>query len=290
MRFLLRSWKLGRAFGIPLFVHPSWLLAPALVVVPTFSAGLGVQFFFVLLVVSLFACVLLHELGHALMARRFGIRTRDITLYPIGGVARLERMSEVPHEELLIALAGPAVNFAIVLLLLPLVWLLVLLGGAHPGVPFDSAGFLGTMTQYLVSLGVTNLMLGLFNLLPVFPMDGGRVLRALLAMGFGLLRATEIAALIGLVLGVGLGIVAILFRQPILLAVTLFLVFAGQQELRALRRREIARRAAEVPEAPPSVPAQPSFGYTGLTFDQDRRLWVWWQDGRPVAAHWNYPE
>src|SRR5262245_34997323 len=108
-----RSWKLGTAFGIGLYVHWSFLLAPALVLMNNWAHGLEAAALAVGVVLAVFGCVLLHELGHALMARRFGIGTRDITLYPIGGVARLERMSDSPLEELAIAVAGPAVNVAI---------------------------------------------------------------------------------------------------------------------------------------------------------------------------------
>src|SRR6516225_3159279 len=111
---MLRSWKLGTAFGIGLYVHWSFLLLPAYVVFSTWGASAGQMIFLLGLLLAVFGCVLLHELGHALMARQFGIETEDITLYPIGGVARLRRMPRAPGAELLIALAGPAVNFAIV--------------------------------------------------------------------------------------------------------------------------------------------------------------------------------
>src|SRR3954470_3347793 len=140
------SWKLGRVAGIDLFLHPTFLL------VFLFTGGMPVLF-----VAALFGCVLLHELGHALMARRFGIQTEDITLYPIGGVARLRRMPRAPGAELLIALAGPAVNFAIV-------GFLTVLGM----VGFESL-VAGTFVENLFGELVTvNLILGLFNLLPAF--------------------------------------------------------------------------------------------------------------------------
>src|SRR5437868_11263817 len=111
---MLRSWKLGNAFGIGIYVHWTFLLLPALIFLQNLGpGGIDLALFAVGLVLAVFGCVVLHELGHALTARRFGIGTRDITLYPIGGVARLERMSEHPVEEIAIAIAGPAVNVAI---------------------------------------------------------------------------------------------------------------------------------------------------------------------------------
>src|SRR2546423_5421301 len=121
---MLRSWKLGSLFGIGIYVHSTFLLLPLLVISGFFGAeatGAGATLFLLALVGAVFGCVVLHELGHALMARRFGIRTVDITLYPIGGVARLERLPDKPSEELWTSLAGPAVNVAIAALLLPLV-------------------------------------------------------------------------------------------------------------------------------------------------------------------------
>ncbi len=152
------SWKLGRIAGIDVFLHPTFLL----ILIPGVAPGLSP-----LLIIALFGCVVLHELGHALMARRFGIETRDITLYPIGGVARLERMPRAPGAELMIALAGPAVNFAIVAGLMGLDFLGI------GGMDSDTS-----LSPFLSSLMLLNLVLGLFNLIPAFPMDGGRVLRA----------------------------------------------------------------------------------------------------------------
>lgn len=128
---MLSSWKIGRAFGIPLFVHWSFLFVPVLLAVMQPNVGVYRYLILLLLVAGVFCCVMMHELGHALMARRFGIRTLDITLYPIGGVARLEKLSNKPGEEMLIALAGPAVNVAIILLLVPLVFLVEAWASAH---------------------------------------------------------------------------------------------------------------------------------------------------------------
>jgi Zn-dependent protease len=204
------SWKLGRVAGIDLFLHPTFLL------VFLFTGNLPIIF-----VVALFACVLLHELGHALMARRFGIETVDITLYPIGGVARLQRMPRAPGAELLIALAGPAVNFAIVVILMGLGTLG--LGGAEAG------PWLGGFIEDLMFL---NLGLGLFNLVPAFPMDGGRVLRALLSGWMGRAQATSIAATIGRTLALVFGVYSLFHSPPLLLWVALaaFIYFAAGSE------------------------------------------------------------
>ncbi len=229
------SLKLGRFFGINLFLHWSFWLLP-LYVIWTHGHGpeagpLGLQLF---LLAILFGFVVLHEYGHALMARSFGIRTRNVTLYPIGGVARMERMSEKPWEEFWIAVAGPLVNFvlagglAFVMFLAPLVQ------------PSLLHGLAGVIVQSLFAM---NIVLFLFNLLPAFPMDGGRVLRALLAVPLGRLRATRVAVLIGVVMAVLMGIGGVwLMRSPWPILIAVFLIWAGHQELRML---EIQQQRAD---------------------------------------------
>lgn len=228
------SWKLGRVAGIDLFLHPTLLL------VFLFTGSLPVLF-----VMALFGCVLLHELGHALMARRFGIETEDITLYPIGGVARLRRMPRAPGAELLIALAGPAVNFAIVAAILGL----HALGLAQP-VPGSWSGW------FLQNLLLANLVLGLFNLIPAFPMDGGRVLRALLSGWLGRAQATTIATSIGQGLAMAFGIYSLLTFNLLQAALAAFVYFAaGSEEASVLgeeRRRATSRSTDEgIWTAPP---------------------------------------
>jgi Zn-dependent protease len=220
------SWKLGTVAGIDVYVHATFLLI-FLVFRRVFEGG-SLSPPNILLVVSVFGCVLLHELGHALMARRFGIETRDITLYPIGGVARLERMPRAPGAELLIALAGPAVNFAIAAALLPLLFL----GGSE----LSSATMLGLFLECLMSI---NLFLGLFNLVPAFPMDGGRVLRAMLSNWLGRLRATVIAARIGRALAVCFGVSAVFVTgNPMHIALAAFIYLAAQAEEAHVRSEE----------------------------------------------------
>jgi Zn-dependent protease len=181
------SWKLGRVAGIDLYIHATFLLV--FLLMPNVDGLPAFESF--LLICSVFGCVLLHELGHALMARQFGIGTVDITLYPIGGVARLRRLPRAPGAELLIALAGPAVNFGIAAIL----FCLINLAGATVGSSWSSDSF-------VTKLLLVNLGLGLFNLVPAFPMDGGRVLRAVLSTALGRAKATHIASTIGQVLAV----------------------------------------------------------------------------------------
>lgn len=220
MRWTLR---LGAYRGIDVSLHVTfllllvflglshWLVSRSLLSV---LAGLG---FFLLL----FLCVLLHEFGHALAAARYGIRTRDIVLYPIGGVARLERMPEDPRQELAVALAGPAVN---VMIAAALVLWLTLAGSLAPLAAMD-----WTRGPLLERLIVVNVFLVLFNLIPAFPMDGGRVLRALLAMRLEYTRATQIAAGVGQALALVFGLVG-LFWNPFLLFIAFFVWIGAAQE------------------------------------------------------------
>ncbi|NTU62822.1 MAG: site-2 protease family protein, partial [Chloroflexi bacterium] len=165
---------------------------------------------------ALFLCVLLHEFGHALAARRYGIPTKDITLWPIGGVARLERMSTDPKQELVVALAGPAVNVVIALALLPII--------AVSDVAFFERLF------------TTNLFLVAFNMIPAFPMDGGRVLRAGLALKMNYATATSVAAKIGQGFAVLFGIVG-LFTNPFLILIAVFIWFGAAGESQVTQTR-----------------------------------------------------
>jgi Zn-dependent protease/CBS domain-containing protein len=208
------SLPLGSVAGIRLQVHFTFLALLAWMVVKGWRQGdlSGVPFF-----LGLFACVLLHELGHALMARRFGIKTSDITLLPIGGVARLERMPEDPRQELWVALAGPAVNVGIAAVLF------AVLGGQLP--PMEKIGA-GSLLERLL---LANITLFFFNLLPAFPMDGGRVLRALLATRMPYTRATQTAATVGQVMAVLFGFVGF-FANPLLIFIALFVWIGAAQE------------------------------------------------------------
>src|SRR5579864_4120007 len=167
------SWHLGRLFGIEVRLHATFLVFLAWVALSHLIRGhaIGTAAAGVAYVLAVFAIIVLHELGHALTARRFGIATRDITLLPIGGVARLERMPTKPSQEFLVAIAGPAVNFALALLLFA--------GVVAMGTIEDAAHWTLVGGPLLAKLMWTNVALGAFNLIPAFPMDGGRVLRAI---------------------------------------------------------------------------------------------------------------
>jgi Zn-dependent protease len=286
---MFRSFRMGKAFGIPLYLHTTFFLLPLCTLYATRHDSPTSMLFAQVVLVSLFGCVLLHELGHALMARAFGIATRDITLYPIGGVARLESTGNRPREELCIALAGPAVNLAIVLLLSPLV-VPAVLGGLLSGADgvLGAGGMLGVLAGYLAALWLGNGVLFLFNLVPAFPMDGGRVLRALLGTTMSHLQATEISATVGLFAAGALGLLGLYTGTPSLVLVAGFVAFAGQQELGILRLREVQRRREEVLDALPGdpLPVHPGLaGFTGFLWDRDNRVWVRWINGRPVEAN-----
>jgi Zn-dependent protease/CBS domain-containing protein len=233
------SFRLGDVAGIPLRVHATFplLLGYVALLSARSGASLAGTLQGLVYVLALFACVVLHELGHALTARRFGIVTRDITLLPIGGVARLERMPEDPWQELWVALAGPAVNVAIAVFLA----LVLALAGEPPSLqPLGVAE--GPFLQRLLQ---TNVALVLFNLLPAFPMDGGRVLRALLATRLPHVRATRLAASLGRGMALLFGLAGILgLASPFLVLIALFVWIGASQEAAAV---EIRSSLAGVP-------------------------------------------
>ena len=217
------SWKLGRFAAIDVYIHATFLLLIGFFGVSYWAGGRSIAAIiegigFILL---LFGCVILHEYGHALTARRYGIPTRDITLYPIGGVARLERMPDDPRQELWVALAGPAVNVVIAAALGA--WLFL----TNSFVPLSELGM--TTGSFIERLMMVNVSLVVFNLIPAFPMDGGRVLRALLATRMDYVRATQIAASLGQGIAFILGFVG-LFTAPTLVFIAFFVWIAAGQE------------------------------------------------------------
>lgn len=183
----------------------------------------------VLFILVLFACVVLHEFGHIWAARRYGIRTPDVTLLPIGGVASMERMPEKPAQEIAVALAGPAVNAAIAFVILV-------------GLRLDASGlsFGAIQGSFLAQIAAANLVLLIFNLVPAFPMDGGRVLRGVLAIWLGFGRATQVAARIGQGLAIVLAAIGFM-GNPLLVLIAIFIFAAAGGEARYVKLRELAR-------------------------------------------------
>jgi Zn-dependent protease len=213
------SWKLGRVAGIDVYMHGTFLILLAWIGVSHYlerhrlaDAGAGILF-----ILALFAIVVLHELGHALTARHFGIRTRDITLLPIGGVARLERMPDEPKQELLVALAGPTVNLVLAAVLYSVV----------TPTGWNEVHRVGG--DFLSKLMWVNVSLAVFNLIPAFPMDGGRVLKAILAMRMGDMRATQVAARTGQGLALLLGLIGF-FGNPVLVFIAVFVWMGAAAE------------------------------------------------------------
>lgn len=237
------SMRLFRVWGIDVKVHWSFLLilAYGAFIYAGRSNPLVGALYGIVVILLLFVCVLLHEFGHALTAKYFKVNVPNITLLPIGGVAQLERMPRQPLQEFLIAIAGPAVNFLLAVLLLPLSLLVI---GLSMG-----SGSLTSMLQYaqmrmmtpsidglLVYLAVTNVALGLFNLLPAFPMDGGRVLRALLAMAMPYVQATRAAVMVGRFMAILLALWG-LSGNIMLLLIAFFVYVGGRGELEAVESR-----------------------------------------------------
>ncbi len=191
-----KKWSLyiGSLSGIKLYIHWSFLILLVWIFLMYFRLGHSISAGLdgVIFILVLFACVILHELGHALMAKRFKVNTRDITLYPIGGIASLESIPTEPSQELMVTLAGPAVNLVIGILL----WIYLHITNQMPDLETIRSGTIFNF-PFAFSIMYANIALAVFNLIPAFPMDGGRVLRSLLAMKLDHSKATEIAARIG---------------------------------------------------------------------------------------------
>lgn len=238
-RNLSHRLKVGNFLGIDLFIHWSYWLLPLALGGWSLAIGEGWQTAVVnvLRIFALFLCVTLHEYGHAMMARRFGVRTVDITLLPIGGLARLERMPRVPWQEFLVAVAGPAVNVVIASVILLGFILFV------PSVRTGSWDVIESipLTTAAGWLLAVNIMLVLFNMIPAFPMDGGRVLRSLLAMVLEYRRATHIAARIGLVAAVLMAYVGFESQAIVMVLIAAFIGYAGWMESRQVDASELIR-------------------------------------------------
>ena len=228
------SFPIGKLFGSEIRIHVTFLLLLAWIGISHYQQGgaqaavQGLAF-----ILALFACVVAHEFGHALAARRYGIRTPDITLLPIGGLARLQRMPEKSGQEIVVALAGPAVNVVIALVL-------ILIMNAR----FDMQALQqldNPALSFMARLASVNIFLVLFNLIPAFPMDGGRVLRALLALRFSRTQATNIAARIGQALAFVFGFVGLLGGNPLLIFIAIFVYLAATAEAQSVGLQDVSR-------------------------------------------------
>lgn len=221
---MINSWDIGSVRGIKLRVHWTFLLIPLWIFASAISSGMGLASAItsLLFIIAIFGCVLLHELGHAFAAQQFGISTRDITLLPIGGVAALEGIPRVPLQELWIVAAGPLVNVVIALMIFAIQVM---------GAPGNSAVY-----QFFYQLMIANVALVLFNLIPAFPMDGGRIFRSLLALKLRYVMATAIATRTSQFCAVAFGLLGLFSGQLLMLLVALFVYFAARSENRMVQQ------------------------------------------------------
>jgi Zn-dependent protease len=260
---MFSSLKIAKWFDINVQIHWTFWLLPLWIVFTAADSALFPLWMYLLAVAALFACIVMHEFGHALTARHFGIRTRSITLTPLGGIATLERMSHKPWEEFCIAIAGPLVNVVIA----------GVLGFGIAGMAalgFDLDGSLSM--RFLSVLLAMNIFMIVFNMIPAFPMDGGRVLRAILANSLGLLEGTRVAVAVGTVAAIGMGLAgAFLPGNPWLILIAIFVVLTGLQELRGLEMEQ-AMADDEMPTS--VVPKSRSTQITLCMWDSQRQQWI----------------
>lgn len=273
---------IGQVAGIRIFIHWTFLILIGWIVFSNLNQGLGGSeiLWSVVFILTIFACVTLHELGHALAAKRFNIKTRDITLLPIGGVAQMESIPEKPKEELIVAIAGPLVNLAI--------FTVLFLALPRPD-SSDAATNLQHIgaDNFLYALMVVNMWLALFNLIPAFPMDGGRVFRALLAFRLERARATRIAAGLGQLLAMGFIFLG-LFYNPFLVFIGLFIFLGAQAEAEQTQTQSLLKGyivqdalLQEIPEIAPDTTIRAAAEH--LLHTQNKYFLVR-NDGKPAGT------
>jgi len=262
------SWKLVTIRGIEIKVHVTFLLVLVWGAMIWGSGGLSGAIYGTFLTLTVFVFVVLHELGHAVAAQHYNIPVHDILLLPIGGLARLSRMPEKPSQELVVSLAGPAVNLVLILALLPFVGV----GLAMQVVQGGSLRLPATMTPGLLNLAtfllMTNVTLLLFNMLPAFPLDGGRVLRALLSMRLSSATATRLAASIGKVFALIFGMVALLSGNVSLAMIAFFIFLGAGAEGQEATTREMLRGVTVAEAVDASAPTLPADAPAHLAFDR----------------------
>ncbi|OEK00999.1 hypothetical protein BFP97_05505 [Roseivirga sp. 4D4] len=215
---------LGQFAQIKVYVHWTFFILFAFIIYSGVSAGQSVDAiaWHLLFLITIFGCVILHEFGHALTGRRYGFKTKDIILLPIGGLARFEKLPENPIQEFVVAIAGPMVNFAIAFVLY-----FITQPSAHMILNLDLSSI--NQENFVTLIWIVNLSLGLFNLIPAFPMDGGRIFRAILSMFQPREKATKNAARLGLLLALGF-IVLGLYYNPFLIFIGGFIILSASSE------------------------------------------------------------
>lgn len=247
------SLRIAKIFGIPVQVHWTFALLLVWIIYTGYKEGMGMTdtFFLGLFVLALFVCVILHEFGHALTARQYGVGTHDITISPIGGIARLDRMPEKPFQEFMVAVAGPLVNVAIAVVLSGFYVVKSGVGQEEIqnlvyGVIVRDSNFFPETTSpfdfFMLGMIALNGILAVFNMLPAFPMDGGRVLRALLTLRLGRSVATRVATIVGQVIAVGLAIYGISNGSVITVLIGAFVFYAAAAENRSVRTETFLSR------------------------------------------------
>lgn len=231
------SLVIGKPFGITIAIHWTFLFLIAFVVAIDLSQGLNYQqiLLSVLFVLALFVCVVLHELGHSITAQNLGGEVKSITLLPIGGMANIKKMPDKPKEEFLITIAGLAVNVVIALIL----WLVLNSFGTINLEEMDFKTI--NRKNFFVMLMAANLFVVVFNLVPAFPMDGGRILRSLLSFKMTKLKATRIAKTVGKVFAV-LFVILGLFYNPFLVVIGIFVYFGAQAEYRMIKYHDVLNK------------------------------------------------
>jgi Zn-dependent protease len=282
LSLLFRCWTIGRLFGVAVRIHWSFWILPLVFLGITWPFGPRVAAFTEAWILTVYTCVVMHEFGHVLAARAFGIKTQDIIMTPLGGIARLKQMAEVPWKEIVIAVAGPMVNVVIASLLFVPVGLIV---SADPTVLEHR--FPGSWSQLLVFVFFANIGLVVFNMLPAFPSDGGRVFRALLAMFVDRVQATQVAATAGIVVAGLIAIVGLLLGNFVAPFVAGALALFGQMELSMVKYEAAMREGLWVDSRLPSsrqaiVLAPPEPGFSGYAMDPQTNMWIEWRGGVPV--------